>query len=157
MLSSVFVAATEQGATGIPHISPTPYVAPAKQPIVQQVTQLTESANHSAFSFGSYFEALAILFLVLAILWLFVAFFRRKSGTFSKSLPSMRIESRLAIAPKKWIIVAKVMDKRLVLGITDQQITMLTEISSTAPKKEDLAGEKKNSSKRVVPKSTETK
>lgn len=38
----------------------------------------------------------------------------------------MRIESRLALGPKKWVVITRYMDKRLVLGVTDQQINLLT-------------------------------
>ncbi len=82
-------------------------------------------------SWAGYFEALAILFFILAVLWLLVRLMRRGGGGFlTGSGQSMRLESRLSLGPKKWLVVARILDRRLVLGVTDQQITMLTELDA---------------------------
>lgn len=39
----------------------------------------------------------------------------------------MRVENRLALGPKKWIFIVRCMEKRLVLGVTDKTITLLSE------------------------------
>lgn len=82
-----------------------------------------------SISWGGYFEALAILCFVLAFLWAVLWLMKRhKGGLFSGGAPGMRIETRMALGPKKWIVVARYLDRRLILGVTDERITMLTEM-----------------------------
>ena len=83
------------------------------------------------FSWRGYFEALAILcfllFAFFAVLWLF----RRYAGGGARLVgggPELRIESRLALGPKKWIMAVRYMDKRLLIGVTDRNVTLLTEM-----------------------------
>ncbi len=87
-------------------------------------------ASNLSLSWSSYFEALAILCFALALLWAILWMIKRhgKPGLFSGSASAMRIESRLALGPKKWIIVVRYLDRRLVLGLTDDNISLLTEI-----------------------------
>jgi flagellar protein FliO/FliZ len=84
-----------------------------------------------SFSWSGYFEALAVLCFGLALLWAALWLVRRFTAgkrIFSSSAPGLRIESRLALGPKKWIFVARFLDRRLVLGVTEQNITLLTEV-----------------------------
>jgi flagellar protein FliO/FliZ len=48
--------------------------------------------------------------------------------------PSLRLESRLALGPRKWIMAVRYMDKRLLIGVTDQNISLL----ATTPLEQDL-------------------
>jgi flagellar biosynthetic protein FliO len=83
------------------------------------------------FSWGSYFQALAFLFLIVAILFAALWFLKRKGGL--KVLTrqgDLAVENRLALGPKKSLLVVRFLNKRLLLGVTDQQITMLTELST---------------------------
>ena len=77
-----------------------------------------------------YFEAFAILcfllFAFFAVLWLVKRFFGG-GMRFSMSGPELCVESRLALGPRKWIMAVRYMDKRLLIGVTDQSITLLTE------------------------------
>ena len=69
--------------------------------------------------------------LALAVLWALLWFVKRRggmSGMVFSSSPGMRIESRLALGPKKWILVARYQDRRLVLGVTEHSISLLTEL-----------------------------
>lgn len=95
-------------------------------------------------AWGGYFQALALLCLVLAALWALLWFFKRRGGLGGFMLsgsPVMRIESRLALGPKKWIIVTRYLDRRLVIGVTDQAISLLAEFHdeemASAPEKSD--------------------
>lgn len=76
-----------------------------------------------------YFEALGWLCFALAALWLFLWLLKRRGalGLSGASVPDMRIESRLALGPKKWVIVTRHLDRRLILGVTEQQITLLSD------------------------------
>lgn len=83
------------------------------------------------FSWSGYFEALAILCFVLALLWAVLWLVRRKGGgVFSRNanVPGMRVESRLALGPKKWLMVVRYLDRRLVIGLTDRHISLITEM-----------------------------
>ena len=88
-------------------------------------------AEESAFSWGGYFKGIGALFLILAALWGVVWFLRRRG-----SLPGMgglprgqfSIEAQLALSPKKKLILVRFLNSRLLLGVTDQQITLLKEV-----------------------------
>ena len=88
------------------------------------------TASNLSISWSGYFEALAILCFALALLWVLLWLVKRhgKVGFLSGASPTLRIESRLALGPKKWVIVVRYMDRRLVLGLTDERISLLTEI-----------------------------
>ncbi len=118
-----------------PVIPAAPAAVPhAAQTAAQTATQsggLLDGAQSAVSSWAGYFEALAILFFILAALWLVLRLIRRGRGGFLTGAGApMRMESRLALGPKKWVVVARILDKRLVLGVTDTQITMLTELDA---------------------------
>jgi flagellar biosynthetic protein FliO len=86
----------------------------------------------SASWYKSYLSALAVLcFLLFAFfgaLWLLRRLVRggtRFMGVGSG--PELHVESRLALGPKKWLMAVRYMDKRLLLGVTDHNVTLLTE------------------------------
>lgn len=83
----------------------------------------------SLFSWGGYFQALAVLFLIVAVLFTALWFLRRKGGI--KLLTghgNLLVESRMSLGPKKQLVVVRFLNKRVLLGVTDQRITMLTEL-----------------------------
>lgn len=128
MLSSLLSAAP---AVPAPAASPAPAGQSAASAPVSGIPDIS-------LSWGSYFEALAVICFVLAVLWAVVWLLKRRSGTglFASTAPSMRVESRLALGPKKWICIVRCMEKRLVLGVTDKSITLLSE---TPLSEEELA------------------
>ncbi len=81
-------------------------------------------------SWGGYFQALAVLCLIIAALWAGLWYLKRRGGL---RLPGMSndlaVESRMSLGPKKNLMVVRFLNKRLLLGVTDQQITLLTELS----------------------------
>ena len=88
---------------------------------------LIEEAKQTVISWSGYFQALALLFGILGLLWFAVWLLRRRSDMRIVQGLGLRIESRLALGPKKWLIVARFLDKRIMLGVTDHQITLLSE------------------------------
>ncbi len=83
----------------------------------------------SLFSWGGYFQALAVLFLIVGLLWLVLWYVKRKGGFKILTMQGdLTLESRMALGPKKSLIVVRFLNKRVLLGVTDQQITMLTEL-----------------------------
>ena len=83
------------------------------------------------FSWGGYFKGIGALFLILAALWGVVWFLRRRG-----SLPGLgglprdlfSVKAQLALGPKKKLILVRFLNSRLLLGVTDQQITLLKEV-----------------------------
>ncbi len=107
-----------------PAAAPAVPVAPA-----QTAAHSSGMLDGAMTSWAGYFEALAILFFILAALWVVLRIARKRGGGFlTGGGAAMRVEHRLALGAKKWIVVARILDRRLVLGVTDQQITMLTEL-----------------------------
>lgn len=89
-------------------------------------------------SWSSYFQALAILCLIIACLWAVLWYLKRRGGLKVLGLGDLVVENRLPLGPKKNLMVVRFLNKRLLLGVTDQQITLLTELPAhddTAPPK----------------------
>ena len=83
------------------------------------------------FSWGGYFKGIGALFLILAALWGVVWFLRRRGslpGLGGLPRDSFSVEAQLALSPKKKIILVRFLNSRLLLGVTDQQITLLKEV-----------------------------
>ncbi|MDE5832839.1 MAG: flagellar biosynthetic protein FliO [Desulfovibrio sp.] len=93
----------------------------------------SQNLGASTFSWGGYIQALAILCLLLGGLW-FLVWAVRKYGKFNflprpGSLPkdSLLMEAQMPLGPKKGLMVVRFMNKRLLLGVTENQISMLAE------------------------------
>ena len=87
----------------------------------------------SSFSWGGYIQAVGLLFLLVAVLCL-VVWLVRRFGKFNflprpGSLPrnALAMEAQLPLGPRKGLMVVRFLNRRLLLGVTDQQITLLTE------------------------------
>ena len=83
------------------------------------------------FSWGGYFKGIGALFLILAALWGVVWFLRRRGslpGLGGLPRDSFSVEAQLALSPKKKIILVRFLNSRLLLGVTDQRITLLKEV-----------------------------
>jgi flagellar protein FliO/FliZ len=121
---------------------PPPSIAPQGNKTFPQATiqksastasDAMENARQTVISWGGYFQALAILFGILALLWFALWAFRRRSDMRVVQGLGLRIESRFPLGPKKWIVVARCLDKRMVLGVTDHHISLLSEQPLDAP------------------------
>lgn len=89
----------------------------------------TFSQAEGIFSWSGYFQALSVLFLIVSLLWFALWYLKRRGGiNLLTRQGDLSLESRLALGPKKSIIVVRFLNKRVLLGITDQRITMLTEL-----------------------------
>lgn len=106
------------------------------------IANQAQQIGQSSFSWGGYFQAIGILCLLLALLW-FAVWCIRRYGKFNfmprpGSLPkkSLYMEAQMPLGPKKGIMVVRFLNRRLLLGVTDQQITLLTE--------EDARDERRN-------------
>lgn len=87
----------------------------------------------NAFSWGGYFQAIGILCLLLALLW-FGVWCIRRYGKFNfiprpGALPkdALIMEAQMPLGPKKGLMVVRFLNRRLLLGVTEHQISLITE------------------------------
>lgn len=88
---------------------------------------------HDTFSWSGYVQALGIMCLLLALLW-FGVWALRRYGRFNflprpGALPrdSLVMEAQMPLGPRKGLMVVRFMNRRLLLGVTEHQISLLTE------------------------------
>lgn len=101
----------------------------------QPLTEVPSTFAQSDIAWDGYFESMGVLMLLLVLLWL-CFWAARRYGLFSM-MPraanihreSLRLEGQLSLGPRKGIMVVRCLEKRLVLGVTDQNITLLTELA----------------------------
>ena len=85
------------------------------------------------FSWSGYLEGVGVLCLMLALFWL-LAWLVRRFGRFNflprpGALPrgALVMEAQMPLGPRKGLMVVRFLNKRLLLGVTDQQISLLSE------------------------------
>ncbi len=151
-MEPLLVAQAAQAEPSVANATLAPAASPAVDAVLPSVAGVVApsanatsvpglSAPEAIFSWGGYFEALAWLCFALGLLWLILWMVKRRGGGFGGgSTPGMRIESRLVLGPKKWVIVTRYLDRRLILGVTEQQITLLSEMPVDAPEGAGLPG-----------------
>ena len=134
LLPANLVLAAQQADPALPAAPGGPLPAGAGAAALPTPPSATASvlsgASNLSLSWGGYFEALAIVCFALALLWALLWLVKRygRGSGFLGGATAMRVESRLALGPKKWIIVVRYLDRRLVLGLTDANISLLTEL-----------------------------
>ncbi|MDR1857809.1 MAG: flagellar biosynthetic protein FliO [Desulfovibrio sp.] len=86
-----------------------------------------------AFSMSGYLQAIGTLFALVVVLCVAVWLIRRY-GRFSflprpGALPkgSLVMEAQLPLGPRRGLMVVRFLNRRVLLGVTDQQISLLTE------------------------------
>ncbi|MDO5484524.1 MAG: flagellar biosynthetic protein FliO [Desulfovibrionaceae bacterium] len=124
--------ATDSGASGsaLQGVAETVPAVPAQIP-VREAGEAATQLGH--FSWSGYLEAVGILCFLLALLWLLVWVVRRY-GRFSfmprpGALPrgALVMEAQMPLGPRKGLMVVRFLNRRLLLGVTEQQITLLSE------------------------------
>lgn len=92
-----------------------------------------QNMAQTTFSWSGYLQALGIMCLLMAGLW-FAVWAIRRYGKFNflprpGSLPrdSLVMEAQMPLGPRKGLMVVRFMNRRLLLGVTDQRISLLTE------------------------------
>lgn len=106
-----------------------------------QLTQQTEKKEMPfsssqdtipSFGWGNYFQGIGIMLLLLIVFWYILKLMRKVgNGRFlpnQKLLPrdSMYLEGQLPLGQGKSIVIVKVLDERLVLGVTEKNINLLS-------------------------------
>lgn len=82
---------------------------------------------------SGYFRALAVVFVMLGVIILVFWLFRRygpSTGFGRLNRGDLQLEQQLMLGPKKHIAVVRFLNKRLVIGVTDAQISLLTEMEA---------------------------
>ncbi|MCL1888987.1 MAG: flagellar biosynthetic protein FliO [Desulfovibrionaceae bacterium] len=90
------------------------------------------------YSLAGYFTGLSVLFLLLGICWFALRYLKNRGALrlFGQP-PGLEVEGRLNLGPKKSLLVLRYYDKRLLLGVTDQRISLLD--SSPNPAAEEAS------------------
>lgn len=94
---------------------------------------VSPASADSVFSWGGYFEAIGIMLLLLGVLWSATWLIRRwgkwnfipRAGSLPRD--ALFLEMQLPLGPKKGLAVVRFLNTRLLLGVTEQQITVLKE------------------------------
>jgi len=105
----------------------------AAQPEQGQAVNVPAAPAAAAFSWSGYFYAIGALCLILGALW-GALWLMRRSGKF-RFMPSyntfprdaLRIEAQIPLGPRRGLMVVRFLNKRLLLGLSDQQIHLLSE------------------------------
>ncbi len=124
------MSSSEQAST------PLEKVAQTAADVAQNTASTTPAMPmESVFDWSNYFSAIGTLAILLAFLWAVVWFMRKygrfnfmpKPGSFPRD--GLRLETQLPLGPRKGLMVVRFLDKRLLLGVTDHQITLLKEVA----------------------------
>lgn len=96
-------------------------------------TPVARQAAEAGFSWTGYLQAIGVMCVLLAALW-FAVWAIRRWGKFNflprpGSLPrdALIMEAQMPLGPRKGLMVVRFMNRRLLLGVTEHQITLLTE------------------------------
>lgn len=99
----------------------------------ESATNIAETAAGAAsavpsYSWTGYFMGIALMFVMLGLLWFGARLMKQRGGLrFLGVAPGFNVESRLSLGPRKHIIVVRYRGKRLLLGVTDHNINLLSE------------------------------
>lgn len=95
-----------------------------------------DSVSGMAFSWGSYLHGIGMLFLLLGLLWVGVWLLKRYGMGKFKALTgrgrNMELVEVLNLGPKRSAVMVRVKDRTFLLGVTEQRISMLSEIYDDA-------------------------
>ena len=87
--------------------------------------------EETSFSWSGYFMAIGGLLLVLAMLWVLVWVLRKRGafpGAALMSRNAFKLEATLPLGPKRAVMLVRFLNSRYLLGVTDQQITLIKEL-----------------------------
>lgn len=85
-------------------------------------------------SFSVFFRTILSLVIVIGLVYVVMIALQRFIRRDSKSASgSMKILSSLPLGVKKYVMIVQVEDRRLVLGVTEHQVTLLCELDKEIP------------------------
>lgn len=81
-----------------------------------------------SYSWTGYFLGIALMCVMLAFLWFGARLMKQKGALrFFGMTADFNVESRLSLGPKKHLLVVRYQGKRLLLGVSDHNINLLTQ------------------------------
>ncbi len=92
---------------------------------------LLASGGGAAFDWAGYIQAIGILCLLLAAMYGALWAVRRFGGVGKGGAlrpGDMRVEGQMTLGPKRSVMVVRILNRRLLLGVTDHSINLLTEL-----------------------------
>jgi flagellar protein FliO/FliZ len=105
----------------------------------------------SGLGFQSFFAVLVVLALVAALAWLVR---RGAFGALRGGNRSIVVETAVPIGERRSLIIVAVEGRRLLLGLTPTQITMVTELGAQPSFEQQLADRTRTSAMPSAPQST---
>lgn len=112
----------------MPEREPAPRNAGKPAPGTQPESEPIPGGN---VGWTAYFQALGAIFLILAVLaggfYLLKRFGPRAMGGGVFGRGTLQLEAQLPLGPRRSVVVVRFLNKRLVLGVTDSNINLLTE------------------------------
>lgn len=105
--------------------------ATAAEAVTRAANATGLGADQASFDWGSYLYAIGVLCLLLAALYGVLWAVRRFGvpGRGNAFRPGdMRVEGQVMLGPKRSVMVVRILNRRLVLGVTDHNINLLTEL-----------------------------
>lgn len=119
-------------------------VAPAA---TSAASEAATGLGQTTFSWGGYIQAIGILCLLLALFW-FALWLVRRYGRFNflprpGALPrgALVMEAQMPLGPRKGLMVVRFLNTRLLLGVTDNRISLLKEEElHDAPRDDNFQG-----------------
>ncbi len=97
-----------------------------------QANNLTTSIATSDFTWLGYFQAILVVGVLLIGMW-FLLSFLKKTNRFKllgnkNPKQELYLENQLVLGPRKAICVVRFLNKRLLIGLSDNNINLLTEL-----------------------------
>lgn len=131
---------SHNATSALSHNATAPLAYNATSPLAHNATSpVAETVQSTAlppveFSWGGYFEAIGVMLILLGALWGILWLMRRYGrfrfmpapGAFPRN--GLAVEAQLPLGPRKGLYVVRFLNERLLLGVTDQQITLLKEM-----------------------------
>lgn len=98
----------------------------------KEMPSTPSATNTPSTTWGNYFQGLGIMLLLLFAFWYILKLMRKYgNGRFlpnQKLLPrdSMYLEGQIPLGQGKSVVIVKVLDERLILGVTEKNINLLS-------------------------------
>ena len=86
------------------------------------------NADSSSYTFGLVFRMILVLIIIVLLIYGFVWLLRKTSGQKSKNDPYLKEVANLTFAPGKSVRVVTLKDKAFLIGVTESNINLISEV-----------------------------
>lgn len=111
-------------------------LAPAGRGLAQVGATATESAAPAVS--GSLFGELLLIALIAACGWVVVYLVKRRTRAFSAAVGDVRVVGGTPLGARERVVVVTAQGRLFLLGVTPQQVSLLTELHSNAAARSDF-------------------